>query len=130
MVSSGVSLHDLHAVRHAAALQEFARLGGALGIAFQGHDPSLAQLLADVERGVADGGAHLQHAGIESAGQGGQQAAGLPGNDRHAVAVGHRLHLGHHLGPRGADFLQVAVDGVVEDRHGARLDGRFRWKVR
>ena len=87
----------------ARAREVVACLGDAIGIALEGEDPAPAELLRDVKGRVADGRPELQHRRrVERADEGSQQAPRLPVDDRDAVALGHRLHLAHHLRALGA----------------------------
>ena len=116
-----VALHYLHAVRDARPAEEVARLRGALGVQLQGDHAAALELLGHVQSRVADRGAHLEHDRVERAAERGQEATGLPVHDRHAVAVGEGLHLGHHLGAGRLQTAQVIPDALVEDRHAWRL---------
>jgi len=97
-----IALDDLEALADPGAVEQLAGARDPRTLVLERHDAALGQLLGHVQRGIADRGADLEHARIGGAAQRGEQAAGLPGDDRDRVALRERLHLGHHAVALGA----------------------------
>ena len=93
---AGVALDDLHAIAHAGVVEEPARRGRAGRVDLERHEPAVLERLRHVQRRVADRGAHLEHARVAWPGTAWRGSARLPVDDRHGVALGQHLHLGHH----------------------------------
>src|SRR3954447_12362465 len=110
---------ELHAVGDAAARPEAERLVDPLGVALESDDPRVgAELARHVERRVADRGPDLEHAARPERGdERGEQAAGLPLDDRDTLVGGQRFHLGEERVALGAEALEVGLHAWVAD-HG------------
>jgi hypothetical protein len=103
-----------------ARVPELACLRSAFRIDLERDHPPRGELFGEVQGGVADGRAHLQHIRVQRPAQRGKEAPRLPVNDRHGVALGHGLHLGHCVGARGAQIVEVALHTFVENRLAGR----------
>ena len=121
-----VRLDDLDPLGDAGALEEVARLAGPRRVTLDRHDPPAAERLRHVQRRVADRGPDLEHERrVERPHERREEAAGLPVHDRDPLALGQLLHLTHDRRPLGPQVVEVAGDGVGEDRHRVEISRRL-----